>query len=89
MALPIDKLDKTDPTDVPTAVGNAGVFIKPDGSVRMFQAFEAETEDDFTTEQIETGKKLVALTVALRVPQIMDILLQMANDPDIVEPMHS
>jgi hypothetical protein len=67
----------------PIATGNAGLFIKPDGSVRLFCAFGSMDAKDFTPQQLETSETLYALTCALRVPKIMEVLKVMANDPAI------
>lgn len=65
------------------APGDAGIIIKSDGSFRIF------TTGDFDPnapkpEQIAQAEAILSIAVALSVPQVMDILRDMARDPNIV-----
>lgn len=67
----------------PIAEGDAGVILKADGSWNVFSTSKLG-ETGLSPAQMEQGKKLIALSVALKHPQIMEILMQMANDPALV-----
>lgn len=62
--------------------GDAGIILKPDGSFKIFST--GKIEEPLTPEQEMQGRKLLALTVALKTPQVMQLLTDMSNDPDIV-----
>jgi hypothetical protein len=81
--VPLEIVQQTKTTS-PITDGDAGIVIKANGEVCMFNTFGVTRREDFTPQQLETGARLVALMVALRTPQIMAILEQMAQDPDIV-----
>ena len=69
-------------TDLPLIKdGDAGLVIKSDGKIQVFNTFDL---DNLTIEQAATHERLTALTVALRVPKIMGILMTMAEDPDVM-----
>ncbi|SER27442.1 hypothetical protein SAMN05216548_11459 [Faunimonas pinastri] len=70
-------------TATPIEEGDAGIILKPDGTFKVFSTGLIDGAN-LTTAQQEQGKRLMALSVALAHPQVMDILLQMAADPDIV-----
>ena len=78
-----DPIDPTDPTDNPLAENNTGLFVKPDGSVRAFNTYDLVNNTPSEAEKA-TNQKVMALIVALKVPAIMNILLEMAADPAIV-----
>ena len=65
----------------PIEHGDAGIIIKPDGS---FKVFATGVEGDLTPEQMQQGEILVALSVALKFPQVMEVLKNMARDPALV-----
>ena len=65
----------------PIEHGDAGVILKPDGT---FRVFSTGVEGALTPAQEAQGKKLIALAIALRYPEVMQVLERMANDPDIV-----
>lgn len=65
------------------APGDAGLLIKTDGSIQVFNAFDLSDPSQITEAQMETHEKLQALAVALRIPKIMSVLQTMANDTTI------
>jgi hypothetical protein len=65
----------------PIEDGDAGVILKADGS---FKVFSTGVSGELTPAQIEQGKKLIALSIALRYPEVMAVLERMANDPALV-----
>lgn len=65
----------------PIEHGDAGVILKPDGT---FKVFSTGIDGPLTPAQEAQGKKLIALAIALRYPEVMSVLERMANDPDIV-----
>ena len=68
----------------PTAAGNVGLYIKPDGGVRIFNSFGKSMPSELTAKEIESTHDIFALVVALRVPEIMKTLRAMASDPDVI-----
>lgn len=72
----------------PIADNDAGLIIKADGSVQLFNTYGVEDPSQFTAEQLKVGENLIALTIALQVPAIMDVLRSMAKDPEIVGSTH-
>lgn len=67
----------------PIQDGDAGIVLKPDGTFQVFSTGRIDGEN-LTSEQELQGQKLMALAVALKFPQVMSLLLDMANDPEIV-----
>lgn len=65
------------------ATGDAGLLIKADGSIQVFNTFDLSDPNKITEQQMETHNKLEALALALRIPKIMSIIEAMANDRDI------
>ena len=66
----------------PIQEGDAGIVLKPDGSFQVFTTGQIDPKN-LTEAQIQQGEKLVALSLALKIPAVMDILVQMVNDPAI------
>ncbi len=85
-----------EPTIAPQAIGEGDValLLKKDGSVqamtfgydrnRLMQPEDHWTDDD--RAMIEQGKKLFALALAAGHPQLMKTLLDIASDPNVVDP---
>jgi hypothetical protein len=71
-------------THTPIGEGDAGIIIKADGSFQVFNTFKDYDPNNPTPEQLEVGQKLTAIAVALKFKPVMDLLKQMANDPEIV-----
>ena len=67
----------------PIEEGDAGVILKRDGSFRIFSTGNLDA-DNLDEQQLDQGRKLNALALALSLPQVMSVLLRMASDPDIV-----
>ncbi|UIN38381.1 hypothetical protein [Methylobacterium oryzae] len=65
----------------PIEHGDAGVILKPDGT---FKVFSTGIDGPLTPAQEAQGRKLIALSIALRYPEVMMVLERMANDPAIV-----
>lgn len=80
--------------------GDCGIIIRPDGSFRIITSgVDAErlrawqksgaNLDDLSDEeraQLETGQKLLAISVALSSDPVMDVLLRLTADPEILDP---
>lgn len=74
------------------AVGDVALVLKKDGSVqainfgydarRLLQPNESMTEDDKAMQK--QGQRLFALALAAQNPQIMDMLLAIATDPEVI-----
>ena len=71
-------------TPRPIEEGDAGVVLTKNGKFFVFNTHDNFDPSNMTERQIEQGKMIQALSVALQIPQIMDVLLQMASDPNIV-----
>jgi hypothetical protein len=67
----------------PIEEGDAGIVLKADGTFRVFSTGKIDA-NNMTEAQLEQGEKLVALSIALSIPQILNTLKAMANDPEIV-----
>jgi hypothetical protein len=61
--------------------GDAGIILKANGEFVVWNTFENPAAPD--EAQLETARKLMGLAAALRLPQVMDVLLQVASDPTI------
>lgn len=70
----------------PIEDGDAGLILRKDGTVQIFNCFgdEAREIEDFTAEQIETHRRLMALLVALSSSEIMSTLIAASLDPRVV-----
>ena len=59
----------------------AGITLKPDGTFVIWSTFEEPSHP--TTLQTKQMSQLMGFAAALKLPPIMDVLLQVANDPAI------
>ena len=84
-------LNKTNLTNRPIQKGDAGIVLRADGSFDIFNCFGFAGEPIILTpHQLETGEKLLALSVALKIPEVMRLLESIAHDKDIVgEPLEA
>lgn len=73
-------------TTSPIEAGDAGLVIKANGRIQIFNTFTPDQLAAMTPLQKETGKKLMALMTACAIPAVMDVLMQVASDPDVVGP---
>jgi hypothetical protein len=73
--------------------GDMALILRPDGSVRTV-AFDVDTSrlmgdadkmTDADERTMDQGQKLFALTIAANSPMLMNILLEIAANPDIVD----
>ncbi len=67
----------------PIEEGDAGIVLKPDGTFKVFSTGKIDA-NNMTEAQLDQGEKLVALSLALTIPQILNMLKTMAADPDVV-----
>lgn len=73
--------------------GDAAVIIRPDGSTRIVTVGFADLPPDSAHwndkqwEMFDTGQKALALLMALGNEQIMSILMDMLNDPNVIDPI--
>lgn len=74
-------LDKSDLVSAPIQEGDCGIVLKPDGTFQVFST--GVKSSGLTPEQMEQGNKLVCMIVALKTPQIMHMLAELANDPAV------
>jgi hypothetical protein len=65
--------------------GDAGVILKKNGEFVVFNTHGAIDPDNLTDRQVEQGQQLLGIAAALRVPQLMEVLLKVANDPTVFE----
>ncbi len=69
----------------PIEPGDAGIILRKDGGFQIFTTHEIKLDPaNLTERQIEQGQILMAFAVALQIPNVMELLVKMANDPDIV-----
>lgn len=71
-------------TPKPIEEGDAGIILKPDGSFQIFNTHRHIDGANLTPEQLRQGKILLALATALAHPQLLDVLMEASNDPDIM-----
>lgn len=69
----------------PITDGDAGIVLKPDGSFKVFTVGLID-KDNLTESQLAQGEKMVAISLALKIPAVMAVLIQMVNDPAITGP---
>lgn len=72
-------------TSTPIGEGDAGVILKKDGSFQVFNTYKTFDPENITDRQREQVEAVMAFSVALKFPAIMQILVQMSQDPDIVK----
>lgn len=65
--------------------GDAGIILKADGTFLLWNTYKDLNPANMTERQLEQGKVLMAFAAALKLPQIMDVLLQIASDPAIFD----
>lgn len=70
-------------THTPFKPGDVGIVLQADGNFRIFRQEGAIDANNLTPEQLEQGRKLRALALALQVPAVMEVLHQFASDPAI------
>lgn len=70
----------------PIGAGDAGIVIRPDGRPEIFNTYSPEELANPTPEQSETMERLIAVLTAWSLPPVMDVLLQVAADPAIMNP---
>lgn len=77
-------LNQSNLVATPVQEGDAGLILRKDGSWQIFNCHANMDPEKLTDRQREQGETLLAFAVALQLPEIMDILKKMANDPAIV-----
>lgn len=68
----------------PIQEGDAGLILRKDGNFHIFNCHATIDVDNLTPRQIEQVEILQAFAVALKHPQVMEVLKTMSNDPRIV-----
>jgi len=68
----------------PIQEGDSGVIIGNDGKFFIFNTHIIDPAN-LTPMQRAHGEAIDALSTALRLPQVMDMLKRIANDPSIVK----
>lgn len=66
--------------------GDAGIILKADGTFQLFNVNDSFDPENMTDRQRQQGEQLFALSIALNIPAVMQILVQMANDPNVTGP---
>lgn len=77
-------LDRSHLVSTPIKEGDCGVILRQDGTFQIFSTGVKEGRE-LTPAQVEQGQKLVCLALALRSPQIMHMLKELANDPAVAD----
>lgn len=68
----------------PIEDGDAGVFLRADGTWQIFTSGKIPNDVALLTDiQRDQANKLMALALVLSVPQIYQMLLDILNDPKI------
>lgn len=67
----------------PIGEGDAGVVLKKDGTFALFNTHENFDPANMTERQIEQATILTAFKTALRHPSVMQVLIEVSNDPRI------
>ncbi len=65
-------------TATPIEEGEAGVILKKDGTFQVFNSHADMDPNNLTERQLEQGRMLLGLALALRVPGIMEKLVELA-----------
>jgi hypothetical protein len=60
----------------PIEPGDAGLVIKADGSVQVFNTFSIENPEDVSDAHVETMRKLAALTYMLHQEQVLNTVIE-------------
>lgn len=76
--MPVGQLPKIE-------AGDAGIILKADGSFQVFNTETSIDPDNLSEQQLELGRKIMGLSAALQVPEIMEILVRLANDPAVFD----
>lgn len=81
------------PGEAPFTAGDMALVIGKDGGVRNI-AFNIDTSrlsvdpDDMTEEDfavLEQGSRIFALTLAANTPLLMNMLMEIASNPDVID----
>ena len=65
--------------------GDAGLVLTHDGNYFVFNTHESLDPENLTERQIEQGRVIEAFMLALRFPQVMNVLFTMVQDPNVVQ----
>lgn len=65
--------------------GDAGIILKADGSFQLWNTLDKPSAETLTPRQIEQGEILMAFSAALKLPPLMSVLKQVANDPEVFD----
>lgn len=61
-------------TTAPIEEGDAGIILKADGSFRIFNTHKDIAANELTEGQLAQGRRMMALAVALKYPEVMQAL---------------
>jgi hypothetical protein len=67
----------------PLQPGDAAIILKPNGEWRVATTGDLDP-NGLTDAQVAQAETLMALMVALRYPQVMQVLKNLAADPNVV-----
>jgi hypothetical protein len=76
-------IDQTNLTFPKFEDNEAGITLKADGTFIIWSTFKDPSHP--TEQQIKQMESLTAFAAALKLPQIMDVLVRVANDPVIFD----
>jgi len=65
--------------------GDAGIILKEDGSYQVFNLHADLEADNLTPRQIEQANILLGFTMALKFPQIMEVLYKLSKDDRLTD----
>lgn len=69
----------------PIGDNECGIVLHADGEFQIFNTFKDIDPTALSPLQLEMMNKLVGLSIALKFPQVMQMLIDMSNDPDMVK----
>jgi len=78
-------LDQSNVTLPQFEEGDAGIILKANGSFVVWNTHKNINPETMTEKELWQGKALMAFAAALKIPQIMDVLMQVATDPQVFD----
>jgi hypothetical protein len=70
--------------DAPIQEGDAGLILRKNGDFQIFNTHASIDPENLTDRQREHGDILRAFSLALQIPNVMELLKAMSNDPAII-----
>jgi hypothetical protein len=68
----------------PIGEGDAGIILRKDGSFQIFNTHENIDSENLTERQVQQGEILMAFAVAMQIPDVMKLLVNISKDPEVI-----